>query len=617
VRVARNATGSTLDRHVKPDRSGHFPATGMWPGSCWRQMFGSLRHAMVLTVVLAGASNVNTLAGGERWVHAAGEIHNADFAGALAPARSGRGCPLSGLAADAQQARGVFVANNDEVKLLGTYTDRGIDANGNGRFDSLRLAVGVQAINAGSYRVTACVVGDPNLGSVWATATEYLEEGNHTVGLDFDGMLIWQWRTNGPFNVSRVEARNAGEILRSRDSAENAHTTAAYLYTDFEPLPAALSGAYGDVGVDLNGNGLFDVLRLSVGVEVHEVATYTVRAQLDGTDMQSATVMLTEGHHNVELNFDGQDFFHRRADGPYTLQVAEVQVTPQLSDRSEEAYTTQPYSYQQFENSGVVIDITADQPEDANGDGLYDYLSILYTLDGPIFAYVSPYEVEAVLFSDTAEIVARQSASLSFDSPPGSGDVFSVRLPGGTIRRSGLDGPYTVSLTLVDADGILLDHRPRAHQTAPYNHDDFGPPPVTLTGEFSDWLEDADGNGLYEHLNIDVGTLIGDRGEIIAEGILADSNNELIERVRTSHMVSSVAYIGVGTEVTMTLRFSGARIAEHGQDGPYKLRALLIYHVAYPEQREFVADAHMTEPYPVSLFGHRVYPRLYLPALQR
>jgi len=89
------------------------------------------------------------------------------------------------------------------------------------------------------------------------------------------------------------------------------------------PHAAQLAGSYADQLEDENGDNFADTLALEVGVIAAQVGTYTLSADLvaSAQTIAHATRYITvaSGMQTVTLQFDGQDIYPSRANGPYTV----------------------------------------------------------------------------------------------------------------------------------------------------------------------------------------------------------------------------------------------------------------------------------------------------------
>jgi hypothetical protein len=301
------------------------------------------------------------------------------------------------------------------------------------------------------------------------------------------------------------------------------------------------------------------------------------------------TTSLSTGIQTVDLDFDGQSIFQHRQNGPYHLR--RLRVEDMSGNRMAfiyDAYTTSAYAYSQFQHSGTTVDGTSysDQGLDVDSDGDYDYLRVEFQIDAD---QEGVYLLLADLNDSEGSLIASTIREMSL--VVGSNPVV-LDFPGGAIYEHGVDGPYQVAaVALLDQDGTGVDYQQVAHTTQAYSYTDFSLPLVSLTGDYQDYGQDTDGNGLYNYLNIDIPAVPGDGGVIVAEGRLVDSTGHEIEWAENNTEMDA------GTVQTITLSFAGEPIFVNRRDGPFELRDLLVYHTGDPEQYISVSQAHVTAAY--------------------
>ncbi|WP_224364739.1 Ig-like domain-containing protein [Hyalangium versicolor] len=115
-------------------------------------------------------------------------------------------------------------------------------------------------------------------------------------------------------------------------------------------------GNYGDQAHDLDGDGLYDNLTVSVDVEVLDAGLYNLNARLIdryGSLLQWQTtgdVFLTLGVHRLSLVYGGAPIRSNGVDGPYILDSVNFYSPwdPSLADQQFRAYQTFPYSAGSF-----------------------------------------------------------------------------------------------------------------------------------------------------------------------------------------------------------------------------------------------------------------------------
>jgi hypothetical protein len=119
---------------------------------------------------------------------------------------------------------------------------------------------------------------------------------------------------------------------------------------------------------------------------------------------------------------------------------------------------------------------------------------------------------------------------------------------------------------------------------------------ASLNGEHADYATDADRDGLYDFLTVEVGLDVLSPGEYSIMAYLYDENG--------SEIVWSVDHqnLSVG-ERRMRLDFDGKALQRHGSDGPYLLRDLRLVKGSSPTYL-FVCDRE-AEPYSTSFYRAR------------
>lgn len=495
-------------------------------------------------------------------------------------------------------------SNLAQAEFTGSYSDYGTDLDADGQHNNLTLDAQLDVSAAGDV----IVIGGLESGesTIWAETTTYLGVGTHWVTLNFAGESIYQQRENGPYSVSLVIDL---EDWLSTEYVTDTYTTSAYSYTDFEHPGVVLTGSYTDAGMDTGSDSLYDLLRINVGLDVQEAGTYTVTGELEGSDsiaVAGTTASLSTGGQTIDLDFGGQLIFQQRKDGPYHLRKLRIEdASGSQIDFIYDAYTTAAYTYGQFQHGGTTIDAASysDQGLDVDSDGDYDYLRVEFQVN---VDQEGTYRLLAALSDSEGETIASiiQDMELTIGS-----NAISLDFPGGDISEHGVDGPYQVaSVALLDADGTVADCQQIAHTTQAYGYADFSPPLISLTGGYHDYVQDIDGNGLYDYLNIDISVIPGDAGVIVAQGRLVDSTGQEIEWAEKNTQMDA------DTAQVITLSFAGKVIFANGRNGPFELRALLVYHTGDPGQGVFVSQAHATTAYSYLDFE---WLRLYLPLILR
>src|SRR5262249_38427406 len=213
-----------------------------------------------------------------------------------------------------------------------------------------------------------------------------------------------------------------------------------------------------DFGVDTDGDGLFNNLTISVGLNITAAGSYRLFGVL--TDSRGNTLdagaaaTLNAGANTVALKFDGRTIFQRGVDGPYrlTVRLAEdnnFDILP-LDERIN-AHQTAAYSFRSFQHAPISLTGGGSSTGvDTNGNGRFDLLNV-------------GVEVELVrsgFYQWSGRLTDRNGRELGFDSgfgffAPGT-NTLTFTFDGSAIGRNGVDGPYFVRGLLVFGGGASL-----------------------------------------------------------------------------------------------------------------------------------------------------------------
>jgi len=261
---------------------------------------------------------------------------------------------------DAYQA---YDFQNGGAVLSGEVTERGLDADGDALYESLILEVGLDVFEPGTYTVQGDLYDSRERFVARATWTG---TGSPAV-LQFDGLSD----TVGPYTLKEASLLNAdGESI---DLLVDVYTTQQVVQADrgthiVEPgesggvgLQGILPGPYSDSGLDLDGDGLYDLLEIDAQVEVAEVGQYRLEGWLERgggslvswavSDPISVTTASTQTLA-LALAFSGPAINAHSADGPFTLTALKLLKGTgyQVLDKIDVAYTTSAYTHDQFES---------------------------------------------------------------------------------------------------------------------------------------------------------------------------------------------------------------------------------------------------------------------------
>lgn len=343
-----------------------------------------------------------------------------------------------------------------------------------------------------------------------------------------------------------------------------------------EPLPdlvgfATLSGEYTSAGQDIDGDGLFNTLNLSVGVDVTVAGSYTLVGWLQngsGTDIVFANVIqpLSSGNQTLILRFSGPIIRASGFNGPYT--VARIELLrgdeAELVDADSNPHTTTTFSSAQFDP--VDADFTGAYtitPLLVGGDSYYDVLrfAVGMTVNLP-----GTYTI----IGELAGPAPKQVAVITQAFSPGVATV-NLDFDGAKIFQSRTNGPYTLTnLRLLNGNGEVLDFVLSATSTSAYAYTSFKHGSIFFVGaSFVDSGLNMDADVEFEYLKEAFQITSTSAGSFLLKANLTDSQGKLIYSAQKEITLSS----GINN---IFLEIPGGSVYSHGVNGPYRLEDLML-----------------------------------------
>ncbi len=115
--------------------------------------------------------------------------------------------------------------------LTGKYADRGIDSNGDGKYEFLTVDAGIKVFFPGQYTLTGYLYDKKGSEIGWAIDNGVFKPGDRTMHLAFDGMSIERHGIDGPYTLGKLFL--TGINLRVKDAEDRAYNTSKYNCSDF------------------------------------------------------------------------------------------------------------------------------------------------------------------------------------------------------------------------------------------------------------------------------------------------------------------------------------------------------------------------------------------------
>ena len=459
-----------------------------------------------------------------------------------------------------------------DAAFAGPHTDRGEDADGDGRYDALVVNLRISVDRSGEYLLAVDLrpAGFDALIATWWNVT-HLEVGGQIVPVTFMGTAIRSFGVDGPYRV--VMALHANGTWLDSD----AHLTAAYGFRDFQGPAAELAPPHSDAGVDSDGDGRFNLLEIGVRVDVARPGTFVVYGSLllGGFAFlaDENETPLSSGIQTVVLRFEGARINRSGVDGPYAVVLG---IAASGIPVGNGTHTTQTYRHTEFEERPVAFSPPhSDAGIDTDGDGLFNVLAIRVRI-GVVEA--GQYVVAATLEWQGMELLW-SSANETLDS--GYRSVV-VEFNGPRLRSTGANGTFAVELWLYDSSGGLIDYD--VHRTASYNASSFDPRVELVPALNGDAAVDSDGDGLFDVLEVYVGVDVAIPSYLEVSGVLYFENASGIRAL-------ALADLGQGVH-RITLSFDGVAVYLSSRDGPYGFVALLWSDGSLLARVEFLTSAY-------------------------
>jgi hypothetical protein len=205
---------------------------------------------------------------------------------------------------------------NPFANLSGNFSDRGLDANQDGRLEFLTVDVGVYVQSSDEYSVMGSLYDKNGKEIVWAIDHDKLNYGYNKMQLDFDGRAIREHGINGPYQLRdlKLAIGNSYAGLGIVERIPVAYNTSSYDVSDFinpERNILRISGAGSGelqlvIRIDkilpvFSGKYSFDV----VGINIPPISSefnVTSRAGLAGYDYNMEGVHIPGRPNNFTIS---------------------------------------------------------------------------------------------------------------------------------------------------------------------------------------------------------------------------------------------------------------------------------------------------------------------------
>lgn len=218
-----------------------------------------------------------------------------------------------------------FNINPDVAHFVGSFTNRGIDTDGDGLFNQISISPIVRVLEAGKYDVQITLTAS-NGESITAHKPFDLPMGNATPEVTFDSEEVKNFlKVNGAYVVSNAFIFSYNNLGIAVDRAYNLGSTEPYQIKQLQRAPIEASGTGSAVGIDTNGDGKFNYLDVSIATNFLYSGYYNWSANLVDKNerfiaLASGGDFLGAGDRKVKLRFNGAAIGNSLAIHPYYVK---------------------------------------------------------------------------------------------------------------------------------------------------------------------------------------------------------------------------------------------------------------------------------------------------------
>lgn len=277
--------------------------------------------------------------------------------------------------------------------------------------------------------------------------------------------------------------------------AENAYAASP---VEFDPPPVA-------VPLDTDGDSLFEILEVSVSINVTVPDYYQVEARLY-TSLTQWTSYANDANHSYRdvglnvtvLRFSSLSICAFGLNGTFLMDVGVRNEVYPFVWLVSATYSLGNFSKQSFDSDSIahLEGPCDDSGLDTDGDGLYEYLVIGAEVN---VTSPGPYVLEGRIFGvmDNSSAPVRANADLGLGH-----QTIEVRFDGEILANAPVDGPYSVWLAL--KKGVTYELlSSEGYMTSEYSRSQFSPSVGALFGQrHNDAALDVNGDGASEYLAV-------------------------------------------------------------------------------------------------------------------
>lgn len=215
----------------------------------------------------------------------------------------------------------------------------------------LQVGVNVKVNRQGNFTIYGMLWDSNNTRVDGAYNTINLPPGSYTIPLTFSQQILLDHQVNSPLTFQNLTITDDSGV----EFAGNAIPYTTKSYTVANTLSHTMRYINGsDSGQDINNNGKYEWLNLSLHCSVTKADNYTLSFQLlnqNGTDIYRyvQTSFQTPGDHDWKVLVPGGILMNGTQNSIYTISSLKIcNSTSQIVEYKKSAYSTKPYKKSDF-----------------------------------------------------------------------------------------------------------------------------------------------------------------------------------------------------------------------------------------------------------------------------
>ncbi|MFX1283027.1 MAG: right-handed parallel beta-helix repeat-containing protein [Promethearchaeota archaeon] len=394
--------------------------------------------------------------------------------------------------------------------LTGTYSDRGVDIDGDGKFNQLVIDVEINVTSTGSYSLYLEINSTKNDITFSGGSWEYCNVGIQilSVSIHVDVGLIYCYRVNTSYVVDYIRLENSDHNIL--DWVYTPHTTRIYNYTEFDPPTAFLTGTYSDRGVDTDGDGKFNQLVIDIEINVTSAGSYYLDLELSSTNGNitlygESWEYCNVGIHTMSVSIHVKVglIYYYRLNTSYVVDYITFEDWTRFNilGRIYTPHTTRIYNYTEFNPPVAFLTGTySDRGVDTDGDGKFNKLVIDVEIN---VISADFYNLDLELSSTNGDITLLGGNEEYYNVGTHIVSVF-INVTFSTVYSHQLNTSYVIAWARLYWDRNPIFEVSTPYTTRVYNYTEFDLNLALLTGNYYDYGVDLDADGRFDELVIDV-----------------------------------------------------------------------------------------------------------------